>query len=195
MKFMHNTEQESNLYKGYSGEFPDPSTLNHGPAYAGMDAESLPLICKVNISADKPLVDSIFGKVQAGSILSYQHPPLPPDSVVMHEDAPPFPSVPLKGYHLNPTQCSFVPTRKEQLHRRSLSVTLTQSHLIEEETRCQSAIPEWHSLCRERVTASHFREVSHVRGPGTAESLAERLIRGTRQTTNVKRGLEMEAGP
>lgn len=88
--------------------FWDP--FNPGPAYAGMKAESLPLICKVNISADKPLVDSFFGKLQAGSVLSYEHLPPPFDSVVMHEDAPPFPSVHPEGYHLNPTDCSFVPT-------------------------------------------------------------------------------------
>ncbi|MEQ2226844.1 hypothetical protein ILYODFUR_031494 [Ilyodon furcidens] len=62
----------STLYKAYSGELPHPATLNPGPAYAGMKSESLPLICTMNISADKPLVDSIFGKVQAGSVLSYQ---------------------------------------------------------------------------------------------------------------------------
>ncbi|XP_034037280.1 uncharacterized protein LOC117520085 isoform X2 [Thalassophryne amazonica] len=183
----------STLYKAYIGVLPHPATLNPGPAYAGMEAESLTLICTMNISADKPLVDSIFGKVQAGSILSYQPQP-PSDSVVIHGDAPPFPSVPLEGYHLSPTECSFVPTHQEQLHLNSLSVTLSQSHLTEEATRCQSASPEWHSLRRERVTASHFREVSYVRGPGTAESLAERIIRETRQTAQMKRGLEMETG-
>ncbi|KAL6460785.1 hypothetical protein MHYP_G00307510 [Metynnis hypsauchen] len=184
----------STLFKGYSGELPHPATLNPGPVYAGMKADSLPLICTMNISPDKPLVDSIFGKVQVGSVLSYQQPPPPSDSVVIHEDAPPFPSLPLEGYHLSPPEYSFVPTHQEQLHLSSLSVTLSQSHLIEEATRCQSATPEWHSLRRETVTASHFREVSHVRGPGAAESLVERIIRGTRQTAHMKRGLEMETG-
>lgn len=158
-----------------------------------MNAESLPLICTMNISADKPLVVSIFGKVQAGSVLSYQQPPTTSDGVVIHEDAPPFPSVPLEGYYLNPSECLFVPTHQEQLHLSSLSVNLSQSHLIEGATRCQSATLEWHSLRRERVTASHFREV-HVKNPETAERLAERIIRGTRQTTHMKRGLEMETG-
>ena len=159
-----------------------------------MDAGSLPLICTMNISSEKPLVDSIFGKVQTGSILSYQHPPAPPDSVVIHKDAPPFPRVPLEGYHLKQTDCSYKPTSQEKLHLNSLSVTLSQSHLIEEATRCQSATPEWHSLRKERVTASHFREVSHVRGPSSAEKMAERIIRGKQQTILMKRGLEMEAG-
>ncbi|XP_076853500.1 uncharacterized protein LOC143508743 isoform X2 [Brachyhypopomus gauderio] len=182
----------STLFKGYCGDLPHPATLNPGPVYAGMKADSLPLIYTMNISPDKPLVDSIFGKVQVGSVLSYQQPPPPSDSVVIHEDAPPFPSLPLEYYHLSPPEYSFVPTHQEQLHLSSLSVTLSQSHLIEEATRSQSATPEWHSLRRERLTASHFREVSHVRGPGAAESLAERIIRGTRQTAHVKRGLEIE---
>ncbi|XP_076841900.1 uncharacterized protein LOC143486017 isoform X2 [Brachyhypopomus gauderio] len=184
----------STLFKGYSGELPHPATLNPGPVYAGMKADSLPLICTMNISPDKPLVDSIFGKVQVGSVLSYQQPPPPSDSVVIHEDAPPFPSLPLECYHLSPPEYSFVPTHQEQLHLSSLSVTLSQSHLIEEATRSQSATPEWHSLRRERVTASHFRKVIYVRGPGAAESLAEKIIRGTRQTAHMKRGLEMETG-
>ncbi|KAL1268625.1 hypothetical protein QQF64_033988 [Cirrhinus molitorella] len=69
-----------------------------------------------------------------------------------------------------------------------------ESHLIKEATRCQSTAPEWHSLRKERVTASNFQEVIHVRGPSAAEDLAERLIRGTRQTVHMKRGLDMEAG-
>ncbi|MEQ2267281.1 hypothetical protein XENORESO_003922 [Xenotaenia resolanae] len=101
-----------------------------------MKAESLPFICTMNISTAKPLVDSIFGKVQAGSVLSYQQPPPPSDCVVIHEDAPPLPSVPLEDYYLNPSEYSFVSTHQEQLHLTSLSVTLSQSHLIEEATRC-----------------------------------------------------------
>ena len=178
----------STLNKGHSGELPDPSTLNPLPAYADMEPDSLPLICRMNITSDKPIVDSIFGKVQTGSILSYQHPPPPPDSVVIHEDAPPFPKVPLDGYHLQPTDCTYKPTDQENLHLSSLSVTLSQSHLIEEATRCQSATPEWHSLRKERVTASHFREASHLSGTSSAEKLAERIIRDTKQTTLREKG-------
>lgn len=146
----------------------------------------------MNLSPDKPLVDSIFGKVQAGSIVSYQHPPPTPDGVITHKDAPPFPKVPPEGYQLKPTDCTYVPTNQEQLHLNSLSVS--QSHLIEAATRWQSAAPDWHSLRKERVTASNFWEVSHVRGPNAAENLAERIIRGTKQTAHMKRGLDMEAG-
>lgn len=39
------------------------------------------------------------------------------------------------------------------------------------------------------MTASNFREVSHVRVPNAAENLAERIIRGTQQT-HMKKGTE-----
>ncbi|KAI2646375.1 hypothetical protein H4Q32_028342 [Labeo rohita] len=64
---------------------------------------------------------------------------------------------------------------------------------IEEATREQSSCPDWHQLRRSRVTASRFREICHVRGLSSAESLAERIIRGTRQTAKMRRGAEMES--
>ncbi|KAL1268628.1 hypothetical protein QQF64_033991 [Cirrhinus molitorella] len=184
----------STLYKAYRGELPVLSTLNPTVYYAGFEPSSLPLSCKMNISSDKPLVESAFGKVQAGSILAYHHPPPSPQGVIIHQGAPPFPKLPLDDYHIPPTECSFVPTSQEQLHLHSLCVTLSQSHHIEASTRGQSAAPEWHLLRRERVTASHFREVCHVRGEKSAENLAERILRGTKKTAPMRRGLDMESG-
>lgn len=43
-----------------------------------------------------------------------------------------------------------------------------------------------------RVTASRFREVCHVVGDSSGQSLAVRIIKGTRQTSAMKRGLELE---
>ncbi|KAF4078706.1 hypothetical protein AMELA_G00202020 [Ameiurus melas] len=87
----------SALYRAYSGELPDPSSLDPKAAYADFKPGSLPLTCTMNLSPDKPLVDSIFNKVQAGSILSYQHPLSTPDGAITHKDAPPFPKVPPDG--------------------------------------------------------------------------------------------------
>lgn len=61
-------------------------------------------------------------------------------------------------------------------------------------TRCQSATPEWHALRKERVTASNFREITHAKGPRVVENIAEKIIRGTKATAIMKRGLHMEAG-
>ena len=77
----------STLYRAYGGDLPGPSTLDPLPAYAGFKPGSTPLICTMDISAAKPLVDSIFGTVQAGSILSYQQPPASSeDCVINHQD-------------------------------------------------------------------------------------------------------------
>ncbi|KAK7910480.1 hypothetical protein WMY93_015164 [Mugilogobius chulae] len=183
----------SSLYQAYKGELPVPSTLNPTAYYAGFEPDTLPLICKMNISADKPLVDSAFGKVQAGSVLALHHPPPCPQGVIIHQNAPLFPKLPLDGYCIPPTDCNFVPTSQEQLHLHSLRVTWSQSRHIAASTTGQSAIPEWHVLRRERITASHFREVCHVRGQQSAENLAERILRGTRQTALMRRGLDMES--
>lgn len=76
---------------------------------------------------------------------------------------------------------------------KSLAVSLDMAHKIEHATKEQSASLDWHSVRKPRVTASRFREVCHVRGQSSAEHLAERIYKGTRQTADMKRGLEMES--
>ena len=72
------------------------------------------------------------------------------------------------------------------------SLTMEMAHRIEVSTRDQRSTQEWHMLRQQRITSSRFREACHVRGHSTSESLAERMIRGTRQTADRKRGLDME---
>lgn len=91
-----------------------------------------------------------------------------------------------------PSDCAFVGSEDEYLHLKSLSVTLNMAHKIEEATREQSSCSEWRMLRRPRVTASRFREVCHVKVHTTAESLAERIIKGTKQTADMRRGVETE---
>jgi hypothetical protein len=55
---------------------PDLSVLQIEEAYKNFDPLSKPLICSMGMSAEKLLVDSHFGKVQVGSLLSYQQPPI-----------------------------------------------------------------------------------------------------------------------
>ncbi len=76
---------------------------------------------------------------------------------------------------------------------KSLAVTLETAHKIEHATKDQSALMDWHSVRKPRVTSSRFREVCHVRGQSSAEHLTERLHKGTRQTADMKRGLELES--
>ncbi|CAI5665017.1 unnamed protein product, partial [Oreochromis niloticus] len=180
----------SGFYRGMVGPLPDPCLFRITEAYAKFNIEDRPLV--MNMRPDKPLVESAFGLVQEGSVLSYQQPVLTTRYITLHRDAPPTPHLPLEGYDTLPSDCVFVCSEEELLHLKSLSVTLEMAHKIEEATREQSSSSEWHRLRRPRVTASRFREVCHVRGQSSAESLAERILKGTRQTADMRRGTEME---
>nr|XP_055056334.1 uncharacterized protein LOC129440816 isoform X2 [Misgurnus anguillicaudatus] len=182
----------SGLYRGMVGLLPDPCMFRVEEAYAEYNHEDKPLVTTMNMSPDKPLVESAFGLVQEGSILSNQQPVLTSRYITLH-DAPSTPPLPLEGHYLAPSDCMFVCTEEELLHLQSLNTQLDMAQKIEEATREQSSCPDWHQLRRSRVTASRFREICHVRGLSSAESLAERIIRGTRQTAEMRRGAEMES--
>ncbi|CAM4341551.1 unnamed protein product [Leuciscus chuanchicus] len=182
----------SGLYRGMVGPLPDSCMFRVEEAWAEYSPEDKPLVTTMNMSPDKPLVESAFGLVQEGSVLSYQQPVLTSRYITLH-DAPSTPPLPLEGYYLAPSKCMFVCTEEELLHLQSLNTPLDTAQKIEEATREQSSCPDWHQLRRSRVTASRFREICHVRGLSSAESLAERIIRGTRQTAEMRRGAEMES--
>lgn len=149
------------------------------------------MICSMGISCEVPLVDSALGPVQAGSPLSYWQPATAKRDLSFHA-APPPPSLPLKNYHLQPSNCMLVCSEAQQLYLKSLDVTWDMAHKFECATREQSLCSEWHQLRRPRLTASRFREICQVR-ECTEDSLAVRILQGTRQTAAMKRGLEMEA--
>ncbi len=90
----------------------------------------------MGMSSDVWMVDSAFGKVQAGSVLSYQQPAATTHNITPHQDAPP---LPLDGYNLDPSVCLFVLSKHELLHMKSLAVTLETAHKIEHATKDQSA--------------------------------------------------------
>ncbi|XP_039648996.1 uncharacterized protein LOC120554288 [Perca fluviatilis] len=76
---------------------------------------------------------------------------------------------------------------------KSLQTSEIMAHQLEESTRQQSTLKEWHLLRKPRVTCSRFREVCHVRGQSSAENLALRILRPGYQTAEMKRGLQMES--
>ncbi|CAI5694544.1 unnamed protein product [Oreochromis niloticus] len=180
----------SKLYKGLYGDLPDLSVLRVSEVYQTFSDADRPMICTMGISDDIPLVGSRFGKVQQGSPLSYQQ-PSKEKAQTLH-NAPPPPSLPLQDYRLKPSECMFVCSRKQQLHMKSLEVTLEMSQSIECAMREQSECADWYNVRRPRVTASRFREICHVSKP-SEELLAERILKGTHQTGPMKRGLELEA--
>lgn len=160
--------------------------------YRDFPVDLAPLITTMDIRADVPLVDSAFGKVQEGSPISFQHPPPISRVLTRHVDVPPPPQLPLDDYHLEPTCVQFVCSHQQQLELECLATTLEQARQIEIATREQSATVEWHNVRRPRITSSRFREVCHVRGSSSAQSLAQRIKKGTAATAAMKRGLALE---
>ncbi|XP_048014100.1 uncharacterized protein LOC125246981 isoform X2 [Megalobrama amblycephala] len=78
----------SGLYRGMVGVLPDPCMFRVVEAYAEFTLEDKPLVTTMNMSPEKPLVESAFGMVQEGSILSFQQPVLTSRYIQLH-DAPP----------------------------------------------------------------------------------------------------------
>ena len=137
---------------------------------------------------DTPLVDSRFGMVPRGCVLSYQQPLSASDnSRVSHSgmtEAPNF-----NFPHL--TYPPIVLDEQQQLHFDSLRVTEEQSQDYERQTREQSFSKDWYRLRNYRLTASNFKSVCSRRK--NFETLADRLLRGSKiQTAAMKYGIEHE---
>ena len=184
--------QRSTLTRGVVGPLPDLSLLKVAEAYSGLEPLDLPLVATMDMSVEKRLVESQFGLVQRGSVLSYQLPILPTRHMVLHPNAPPPPRLPLEDHKMSASECEWVCTEEEHLHLLSLQLSMEMAHKVEEGTRDQSSVQDWHILRKPRIIALRFREVCHVWGDSSAESLAERIIRGTKQTEQMKRGAQME---
>ncbi|XP_021464729.2 uncharacterized protein LOC110527645 [Oncorhynchus mykiss] len=135
------------------------------------------------LSPDVPLVESTFGPVQCGSVLSYQLPQPKTCEIVKIADAPFPPILPLDGYRLQASQCAYVLSHQEQFHLNALETTYKISHKVKVE----------HQLRKMRITSSLFRKVCHVLGETSADHLAERMFKGSGiQTMEMKRRLAME---
>ncbi|KAI4885735.1 hypothetical protein NFI96_004309 [Prochilodus magdalenae] len=172
--------KKSTLYKAVRGSCLILMSLKWLKLIGTFLADIAPLITTMAISADVPLVESAFRKVQEGSPISYQHP------VPVNPDAPPPPPLPVDGYKLEPTSCQFVYSLQQQLH---LQTTFDMARKIEVATREQCVSVEWHQVRKNRVTSFHFA-MSAV--GSSAEHLAERIRKGVAQTALMKRGLTLE---
>lgn len=182
----------TNLYKGVSSHLPDLSVLRVDEVYCDLPSDVAPLITTMAMDINVPLVDSSFGKVQEGSVLSIHMPAKRVPKTCPHKDAPSPPQLPLHGYSLGPSTCSFVCTEHQQHHMMSLATTLETAHNIANSTKEQSSCITWHQLRRPRITSSKFREVCHTRRQSSAEILTKRLQRPIHQTADMRRGLDME---
>lgn len=178
------------LYRAYGGPLPDPHIMASGEKL--QDIRPQPGICKLLHRLEGlNFVDSKFGPVPFGSVLSYQCPPEISRDIIKHHGAPVFPQLPVDGYSFK-FQINFEPNYKQQCHLESLKVSREISAAIEAETRPQSECQLWNQVRKPRLTASRFGEICHVRGASTAKALAARILRGTPQTAAMKRGLDLE---
>ena len=174
----------------FVGPLPDPAVLSVGDELR--DLRPQPGICKIVCDlADLTLVDSKFGPVPQGSVLSYQCPPEISKDIIKHPEAPSFPQLPLLDYTFK-RHLQFVSNYHHFFHLQSLEVTSELASLIEEQTRGQSENPMWKEVRQPRLTSSRFGEVFTLRGESSAQALAVRIIKGVRQTPAMKRGIDLE---
>lgn len=138
--------------------------------------------------ANNEHIQTNFGKVPKGCILSYQQ-SMSTDYIINLVENNSFPDLPIKNVMHN--NVNIVLSELQSKKMESLTVSLQEAVEIEERTRHQSNDPKWHSIRRDRVTASHAGEIAKRRADGA--KLAERL-QSTRhvQTSAMKRGLDCE---
>lgn len=120
-------------------------------AYADFSNAESPMVCSMGISCEVPLVNSGLGMVHAGSPITYQQPAAAQRDMSFHV-SPPCPSLPLEGYHLEPSVHMSETTEAEHRHLQSLHVTWDMANTLESTTRSQSCCEEWHQLRRPRPT-------------------------------------------
>ncbi|XP_036419999.1 uncharacterized protein LOC118803652 [Colossoma macropomum] len=191
-KSISRTGVKSTLYQAYPGPFPDPHILELAEKLRNMRPQ--PGLCKSLLNRDEELlmVDSRFGPVPYGSVLSYQCPPESNNELIRHPDAPQYPQLPIENYRFY-FKFDFTPNYKQKCHLESIKVTTTQAAMIEETTREQSSSQLWFEVRRPRVTANRFHEACHVRGKSSSQALAKRILKGTPQTRDMRRGQELES--
>ncbi len=161
--FTDNIFQKFSL-QGAGWGTPDLAMLRVSEVYKDFPPSLAPLVTTMGMSADVPLVQSAFGAVQAGSVLSFQHKPPAMREVINIPSAPASPSLPIHSYRLEPPSCAYVLSEQEHLHLKSLEVSFNMAHRIEAATQGHSLCQEWHRLRKMIVTSTRFHEVCHVRG-------------------------------
>ena len=104
---------------------------------------------------EAPMVNSSYGMVPKGSVLSYQCPATKEVRRVGPAEPPPLTLPELPPYAIN-LACS-----QNQLdHVASLGVTEEEATEYEAHTRQQGQCPEWYKLRKCRLTASNFKRVT-----------------------------------
>jgi hypothetical protein len=130
--------------------------LHVSETYANFSPLTSPLVKTMEMSADVPLVESSFGPVQAGSVLSYQLPQPKTREIVKIADAPSPLILLLDGNRLQSSQCAYILSHQGQFQVKALETTYEMSNKVEVATREQSSSPEWHQLRKMRINILSF---------------------------------------
>ncbi|CAH1267041.1 Hypp3665 [Branchiostoma lanceolatum] len=140
-------------------------------------------------SPSPPSVESKFGLVPFGSVISYQQRPQQKDGdIINHSCQPTYPPFPLPPQV--PTN-HHVPTETEQEVFLGLQVTLEHAYEVEQSTREQSQNKTWHDVRKHRLTSSNFKQVCSRKKDHA--SLAVRFLSSKNiQTQAMKFGIEHE---
>lgn len=166
--------------------FPYFSTLQHKPQYTQVWPQPGSAI---------PLVQSKFGNVPRGSVLSYQQ-----QAETSSASAQCIEKVQLPATICLPrftfdnciagTYC-YVANEDEQSFFNGLHVNSKTAGEYEKNTRCQSTSTLWHKLRAGRLTASNFKSI--VTRRGNNEKLVQQLLRTKNfQSAAMKHGIEYE---
>lgn len=158
------------------------------------DLNPIPLMCTLipDSVSGFPAVSTKFGNVPKGSVISYQQ-KLCPSYIINDYANASFPFVPSPDAPTSfSNNLSFCFSSAQQMVKfDSLSLNFELSHLLEEQTRAQGQNQLWHSLRKNRITASKFGLVA--KRQSNFESLVKQLS-GARhiQTAAMKKGIELE---
>ena len=185
------TSIQSTLYNPIRNNFPNKefleqfcSTFAHGNE--GYNTQFQYLLPS-NIESIE-FIESKFGQVPRGSIISYHFPPENLNKFIQIPDAPSFPNFPfkeVKGTYLTALN------RDEADIFYGYHVTIEQALKIEHNTTDQSANPEWYELRSKRLTSSNFKRICSRKD--NFDSLATDLItKKNIQTAAMKHGLAYE---
>ena len=162
------------MYKPFEGPL---SSINLPAVLSPIFSDTTPKPGYMRIWPDEneniELVESKYGPVPKGSVLSYQQCRLKPSKTLTLD-----PTIHVPDFKLPILSCPSLIglNEREQLFYELLSVTNEQALKYESETREQSSAPDWHRLRKHRLTASHFKEICSRKQ--NFDSLSQRLING-----------------
>lgn len=181
---------ESNLYSVYC---PLPIPLPHQEfqkallknlTSCGSDAQILK-----SLNGDIVLVDSKYGKLPKGSVLSYQQTVDDDASDIINDRAkkePPIPPLPEQ-----PIDYLYVLSEAEQKYQEGIDISAHTSIELERQTVGQGDSKTWHNVRSMRITSSKFKHIVVRQKDFETLALRYTCAKGI-QTAAMKRGIVME---